>query len=513
MSDSTQLVADPWDFILQPLRANSAAGEHFEQLFEKLTTSVASRQEMLSDSVLKVIDSLPGVMEGPLNIAAKLLSFTTTVATKLENDYRSAQSSGSSVTEYRAQKYAAQQAGGDQSRQAEFANEYQSMNLALNFDDDTAAQQSSQFMTSFRKITTVVDLLRDKAGAGLAAGLTLPLESVTNTILTNFPTIEQTFDQIIGGITQFGAVFANVINGTIGWITAIIGWWQQLDDGTQNVIGIVTALIAAWYLLNSAFLASPVGIILGLVAAIGLLYDDFMKWKAGGESFIDWGKWEPVLTFASDAIGSLAGTIKKLAQEFFKLLGIDFSTWSISSIFTGLLEGFNQLGEVLQKVGKLIAALKEGNWSEVVNIGKDLIGTGLKNSPAGMLMQNGADYAGGKIDQAWSAASDWLTGGEKKHTRRGEQGVLSPAALENLSQPDAALRLIGTDYSVDNQRYAWNSEVTQTASASVASPTFNNKTDIVINGARDPIEVGNEVERRQTSVYSRYAQMAMPGVS
>ena len=44
-------------------------------------------------------------------------------------------------------------------------------------------------------------------------------------------------------------------------------------------------------LFRLAFLASPIGIILALGAALALLYDDYKTWREGGKSLFDWSKW------------------------------------------------------------------------------------------------------------------------------------------------------------------------------------------------------------------------------
>ncbi|AIR67658.1 hypothetical protein [Cedecea neteri] len=79
---------------------------------------------------------------------------------------------------------------------------------------------------------------------------------------------------------------------------------------------------------------------------------------------------------AADTIGSLAKNIKDLIVDIGSLLGIDFSKWSISTIFKGLLDNFNQLGATLRLIGNLINALKEGNWAEAASIGKSLVQMG-----------------------------------------------------------------------------------------------------------------------------------------
>lgn len=302
---------------------------------------------------------------------------------------------------------------------ANYTEQYHQMMVSTGVDAEQAALLSTGFMTSMRRITAVSDLIRDKVGTGLAAGLIGPIESVTATVLANFPHIESTINQIINLISGFARLFANAINGTIGWVSALINLWQQLDSGTQIVIAVVLALAAAWFILSNAIRLSPVGMILTLMTAIGLIYDEFTKWRSGAETFIDWGKWGGAIGKAVAAIGKLITTVKNLVLQFWEMLKIDFGAWSIDKIFDGLIGGFEQLGAMLQKVGKLIRALKDGNWSEAASIGKEMI-SDVSNSPVGKLVQKGKDLLDAGVDKAES----WLTEGEKKETRRNDPVAL-----------------------------------------------------------------------------------------
>ena len=47
---------------------------------------------------------------------------------------------------------------------------------------------------------------------------------------------------------------------------------------------------------------SPIGLITGLIVALSLLWEDYKTWKEGGNSLIDWEKWQPAIDKAKDAI-------------------------------------------------------------------------------------------------------------------------------------------------------------------------------------------------------------------
>jgi hypothetical protein len=102
-------------------------------------------------------------------------------------------------------------------------------------------------------------------------------------------------------------------------------------------------------MLNSAFLMSPIGFITALVLALALLYDDYMTWKEGGKSLIDWSKWEPGIKKAKEAIIWLRD----------KLLAIKDAVGGWQNVFQGLAIylGGAWLVAMLSPIGKVTKAL------------------------------------------------------------------------------------------------------------------------------------------------------------
>ncbi|MFH4090479.1 hypothetical protein WAJ00_21415, partial [Acinetobacter baumannii] len=79
-----------------------------------------------------------------------------------------------------------------------------------------------------------------------------------------------------------------------------------------SVLPMLKGLLFLIKSLRLAFLASPIGIVLALAAAIAALWDDYQTWKNGGESLIDWSKWENGIETAISRIKQLAELIKSL---------------------------------------------------------------------------------------------------------------------------------------------------------------------------------------------------------
>lgn len=90
---------------------------------------------------------------------------------------------------------------------------------------------------------------------------------------------------------------------------------------------------------------------------------------------------------------------------------------------------------------------------------------------------------------------------------------VNPGALLNLRDPIVLSSLIDGIIFHENGRNPYSNEVIQAAASNAISPIVNHQTHIYISGVSDPIMAGDEVEKRQTNIYSRYAQMTIPGVT
>lgn len=78
-------------------------------------------------------------------------------------------------------------------------------------------------------------------------------------------------------------------------------WIQENKEFVQTFLTIIAVglagIAAATIPINLTIAA-----VTALAAAIALLYQDYQTWKRGGDSFIDWSKWEPGFKAAGDGI-------------------------------------------------------------------------------------------------------------------------------------------------------------------------------------------------------------------
>ncbi|HDW7559724.1 TPA: lytic transglycosylase catalytic [Escherichia coli] len=184
----------------------------------------------------------------------------------------------------------------------QFSAQYSEMVKAIGFNADQAALSSNRFMTSLKSLGEMAGMARDKIGSNLADGLAGQIDNLRKKIIENFPKIEVTITKVIKGILWLGEIVGRVAFRIVDGVGDIIEWWWKLDAETKTLIEVIGGLVVAMRILNSTFWMSPIGLITGLIVALGLLWEDYKTWKEGGNSLIDWEKWQPAIDKAKDAI-------------------------------------------------------------------------------------------------------------------------------------------------------------------------------------------------------------------
>ncbi|EFF0799754.1 lytic transglycosylase catalytic [Escherichia albertii] len=184
----------------------------------------------------------------------------------------------------------------------QFSAQYSEMVKSIGFNADQAALSSNRFMTSLKSLGEMAGMARDKIGSNLADGLAGQIDNLRKKIIENFPKIEVTITKVIKGILWLGEIVGRVAFRIVDGVGDIIEWWGKLDAETKTLIEVIGGLVVAMRILNSTFWMSPIGLITGLIVALGLLWEDYKTWKEGGNSLIDWEKWQPAIDKAKDAI-------------------------------------------------------------------------------------------------------------------------------------------------------------------------------------------------------------------
>lgn len=226
-----------------------------------------------------------------------------------------------------------------------------------------------------------------------------------------------------------------------GWnmLTAGIGDLIKQMGGLDNALthlgrvatplGVLLGVLLGFKAL--AFLTSPIGLIIGLGLAIGALYDDYLTWKEGGESFINWAQWKPEIDAAKDGINGIRDALKNL-------MGIDLSTWSIKGELADITEQFKSLVEMGNHAADMLNALAKGDFTAAAAAGKALMTQGQDKSSATPGVQKSAESAREQFNAPFQAIDDYVEGFFKKYllpNGSGMGGNNAPAATVPVIKP------------------------------------------------------------------------------
>lgn len=408
-----------------------------------------------------------------------------------------------------------------------YQQQYTEMAKTIGLNAEQAAASSDRFMVSLRAFDQMHAIVSDKVGSKLAEGFALPLETLRQRILDNFPEINVVLESSITGVVAIVETLSRLLVRLIQGSAELIHWWQSLNGPTQDLITLFAGLVVGVMALNSAFLASPIGLITALAGAILLLWDDYQTWKEGGSSLIDWAQWVPAIDNALTGIGNLTKSIGGLVSSLMDMLGIDLKNWSLQGELNSLLKQLGEFSKMLNGIADLLNALRDGRWSDVARIGKELWQQGSEPEP----VQPEEHAEGGftrKLNDVKNSIWHWLKGDNASEP-------LSPVSTPSLVG-DAATRVsLATRYlsSVSGtaplgllHRFPEPQQVAQLAAGSestlpylqvlaasssaastsgVVAMSQYNTYNITGQGARD---IGSEIERRQLSANAQAMRTA-----
>ncbi len=354
----------------------------------------------------------------------------------------------SSMPYYRANQYA-QMLGIDENTLMAmrrgvggFSGQYSAMAKAIGFNADQAALSSNRFMTSLKSLGEMAGMARDKIGSNLADGLAGQIDNLRKKIIENFPKIEVTITKVIKGILWLGEIVGRVAFRIVDGVGDIIEWWGKLDAETKTLIEVIGGLVVAMRILNSTFWKSPIGLITGLIVALGLLWEDYKTWKEGGNSLIDWEKWQPAIDKAKDAITWLRDHLLELKdgvggwQNALEILGTFIAGVWVSKV----LGAFGKISGLpvppWLKLWALYAGYIVSDRENIADSAKSSLKY-TKRIIGDTLAAIGIKTDIGRRDvsevREWPAWMDWLHGGPGKVIRQGQSnGVVHGSNV----QPD-----------------------------------------------------------------------------
>ena len=204
-------------------------------------------------------------------------------------------------------------------------------------------KQAELYKREMNKTGLALDSIKTKIALNLAPALTNLIGEFKNWLTVNKDLITNGITKIIKFIGMAIQVVVNFIKFIDKIVSSTIGWKNAL-----------IALGVAWAILNTAFLFSPIGIVIGLLAVLMLLIDDLMVYMKGGKSLFG-EYWQPFIDGAK-----AAWEFAKIFWEFLKALWSG-DTKKIKSLSKGLFDSI------------------VGGFKSLISGIKSLLSTALKN--------------------------------------------------------------------------------------------------------------------------------------
>ena len=258
--------------------------------------------------------------------------------------------------------------------------EFRAMYAVAGYDAKEAGKASTEFMGEIGKLTTMVGLLAKSVALAFIGRIRHDVANLRKVIMENFDKIKRIFEGAIKIVLRIAAVISALVYRVISWISALVSWYDKLDDGQKKVVVGIGLLLAAWKLLNAGFLATPLGLIITGLLGIVALVDDYLTYMEGGESYFDWGPWadsietaRAALSKVISAVGGFVTEHQGLIQSLAKGMALFFGLKKAVGV-VGLLSGaFKALNLVIKAnpIGLLLsllcmaAMLVIDNWDEV----------------------------------------------------------------------------------------------------------------------------------------------------
>lgn len=231
-------------------------------------------------------------------------------------------------------------------------------------------QNSVRLNMSLAKTKFAFKAIYDSVGSRFFQLLTKNSDAFREKLYKNMPQIQNVLERLIKAV--FKGVEATAELGVRLWsiLTRVYDFFARLDKATDGWSTIIVGIVAAWKLLNLSFLATPLGLLLSLGAALLALYDDYQTFQEGGKSLFDWSSAIPTIQAIERLINSLTETLSNLFQvvfaigdAFWKLLSLDFSGfWTAVKLGAeSVWEVFRKLGDSIKDILSLGGAL--GGWA------------------------------------------------------------------------------------------------------------------------------------------------------
>lgn len=241
---------------------------------------------------------------------------------------------------------------------AAMAAEVDEMYAAFGLNYDDAAAKAGDFNDSLDRLMFTAGAATKAVGARFLAPFAEGMNRLRKMMLENGPRIVAAIGPILDMIVRIALAFLALASRVAQAVGIVLGWIAVVQEATDGWAGVIGAVALAWKYLNLSFLASPIGIVLALGAAIAALADDFLTWQEGGDSLIDWSAWAPGIDAAIGAVTIL----RDILGGFFTMMfaSVDMLVSLLTGDFAGAWRAAGEYVEAFLGIGRKAWELLQG---------------------------------------------------------------------------------------------------------------------------------------------------------
>lgn len=354
-------------------------------------------------------------------------------------------------------------------------DEFHQLYSSVGLDANAAAEKSGRFMDAMDKLGYVFTVIGRAFAVNFMDKFTDSMDTLRKLVLELAPKLLAILKPVVDIVLRIADTFISLAYRAAQAVGVVIGWVADIVSHMNKWVIGIGLVLAAWRYLNLAFLATPAGAVLALVAAVGLLIDDFMTWQEGGQSLVPWGDWETEIGYVVKAIDILKSVIEQSFNIIFAL--VDAAVQVFSGDFPAALRAVNA---AIESMTKILSTLFGPALDAVKNQFKAAF-----DYIAGLIT--------GVMDKA-SGAIGWIKGAaDKVGSIFGDSDEDAPKVKAN--QPRPAISLLAP-----SPAQAANLAPNQT------TQSLNQTTSIIVQGSADPTATGRAVAGQQRDVNSDMAR-------
>lgn len=215
-----------------------------------------------------------------------------------------------------------------------FREEARAFGLATEED----AAKAGALNDSFDRMMFMVGAISKSVAVGLMPRMTELLDGLREWVMSNRDVIKSSIAGTLQVITSVVGALWTAISTLVGWLGQAVRWLMQFElvtyaaaaalfaliavqvgKGLQQLLTLIRGMAVGMATFSASALLVPLAI--GAIAlAIGLLIDDFMAWKEGGDSVIG----DLIAQFP--ALEGVILTVEQAVRSFFGFLG---TLWSL----------------------------------------------------------------------------------------------------------------------------------------------------------------------------------------